>query len=126
MSSLDPQLFSRGELQAAIPALRAAADSSTVARTHRVIHARARAMQQQRSRVRSLWIPLAVCSALLVILSTAIWSLLDQYELVPTGVPDSDFQLAVLVVWFFPVSAAVLAMVWFRRNQSRAEDETTR
>jgi hypothetical protein len=94
-----------------------------VNRTHRVVRERAQLMKARRSRVRSLWIPMIVCSALLMILCSAVWSVLDQYELAPTGVPDSGDQMMVLLLWFFPVSAAVLAMVWFRRTRDQVEDE---
>ncbi|MCU1322177.1 MAG: hypothetical protein JWM43_1826 [Acidobacteriaceae bacterium] len=101
------------------------AKAAMVNRTRRVIRERAKVMQARRSKVRSLWIPLAVCSALIVIFCSAIWSVLDEYELVPTGVPDSRYQLFVLLLWFFPVSASLLGMVWFRRFRNQAEEEVT-
>ncbi len=66
---------------------------------------------------------MVICSALMVIFCSAIWNVLDEYELVPTGIPDSSNQLFVLLLWFFPVSASLLAMVWFRRTRSRSEEE---
>ena len=99
------------------------ASALMVNRTHRVVRERAQLLKARRSRIRSLWIPMIVCSALLIILCSAVWSVLDQYELVPTGVPDSGDQMLVLLLWFFPVSAAVLAMVWFRRTRDQAKDE---
>ena len=71
----------------------------------------------------SLWIPLAVSSALLLIFCTAIWNVLDEYELVPTGIPDSRYQIFVLMLWFFPVSACLLGMVWYSRSRSRSEED---
>ena len=103
--------------------MNAVASASMVNRTHRVVRERAKVMKARRSLVRSLWIPMAICSALLVIFCSAVWSVLDQYELVPTGMPDSSDQFFVLLLWFFPVSAALIAMVWFRRVRNHTEDE---
>ena len=104
------------------PVMNATAKAFMVNRTHRVIRERAKAIQAQRSRARSLWIPMIVCSALILIFVSAVWSVLDEYDLTPTGVPDASNQLFVLLLWFFPVSAALLAMVWFRRARSRSDE----
>ena len=45
-----------------IPTLSAAARASLVNRTHRVVRERAQVMADRRSRIRSLWLPIAVCS----------------------------------------------------------------
>jgi hypothetical protein len=95
------------------------ARASVVNRTHRVVRERAKSMAARRSRARSLWIPLGVCSSLLVIICTAVWSALDGYEVTPTGVPDASNQFLVLCLWFFPVSMALLAVVLFRRARKR-------
>ena len=99
------------------------APASLVNRTHRVVRERAKILAARRSRVRSLWVPLGVCSALLVIICTAVWSVLDEYELTPTGVPDASNQFLVLLLWFFPVSMALFAMVLFRRTRRRVDRE---
>jgi hypothetical protein len=95
------------------------ARASVVNRTHRVVRERAKTIAARRSRIRSLWIPLAVCSSLLVIICTALWSVLDAYEVAPTGVPDASNQFLVLCLWFFPVSMALFAVVLFRRARKR-------
>ena len=95
------------------------ARGSVVNRTHRVVRERAKTMAAQRSRVRSLWIPMAVCSSLLVIICTAVWSALDGYDVTPNGVPDASNQFLVLCLWFFPVSMALLAVVLFQRARKR-------
>ena len=118
-SEVDTGLFMRGEL----PGMHAAARSSIVNRTHRVVRERATAVAAQRNRRRSLWIPMAVCSALVVMICTAVWSVLDEYDVAPTGVPDSSYQFLVLALWFFPVSMAMLAMVWFRRTRKHSGRE---
>jgi hypothetical protein len=63
---------------------------------------------------------MAVYASMIVILVTAVWTLLDQYDdLTPTGAPDSSYQYVVLLLWFLPATGALLAMVWFRRNQGK-------
>jgi hypothetical protein len=96
-----------------------AARASVVNRTHRVVRERARTMAARQSKMRSLWIPLAVCSSLLVIICTAVWSALDAYEATPNGVPDASNQFLVLCLWFLPVSMALLAVVLFQRARKR-------
>jgi hypothetical protein len=118
-SEVDTGLFMREEL----PGMHSAARSSIVNRTHRVVRERATTMAEQRNRRRSLWVPMAVCSALVLMICTAVWSVLDEYEAAPTGVPDSSDQFLVLALWFFPVSMALLAMVWFRRTRNRSGRE---
>jgi hypothetical protein len=96
-----------------------AARASVVNRTHRVVRERAKAIAAQRSLARSLWIPMAVCSALLVIICTAVWSALEAYDVTPGGVPDASNQFLVLCLWFLPVSMALLAVVLFQRARKR-------
>jgi hypothetical protein len=93
--------------------------ASVVNRTHRVVRERAKLLAVRRSRIRSLWIPLAVCSSLFVIICTAVWSALDAYDVTSNGVPDASNQFLVLCLWFFPVSMALLALVLFRRARKR-------
>ena len=119
ISERDADLFARS----ALTGMDTAARSSRVNRTHRVVRERAQVLAARRDRERSLWVPMAVCSALVLIICTAGWSVLDQYEVSPTGVPDSSNQFLVLVLWFFPVSMALLAMVWFRRTRKRGGRE---
>ena len=95
-----------------------AARASVVNRTHRVVRERARSQSDRRSRVKSLWIPLAVCSALLSVLSIAAWMIFAQNDLSPTGIPDASAQMLVVLLWFLPVSGALLATVWFRKSHA--------
>jgi hypothetical protein len=104
----------------------ATARAAMVNRTHRVVRERAKTIQERKSKVRSLWVPTLVCSALLVILSTGVWAMLDQYEAEPTGIPDASQQILVLLLWFLPLSAALLAMVWFHRSRAQADEEQSR
>lgn len=123
--AFDKKLQDRGESMP-IPRLSAAARASLVNRTHRVVRERAQVIAARRDRVRSLWVPILICSGMLVILCTAVWSLLDQYELTPNGIPDASDQFLVLLLWFLPVSMALLAMVWFRRIRNKRGGELTR
>jgi hypothetical protein len=104
---------------AGMGALNVSARASLVNRTHRIVRERAKQMSSRRDRIRSLMAPLAVSAALVVILVTAVWTLLDEYELTPTGVVDSSDQYLVLLLWFLPVSTALLGMVWFTRMRGR-------
>jgi hypothetical protein len=99
--------------------MRMGARASVVNRTHRVVRERAKTLAARRNRIRSLWIPLAVCSSLFVIICTAVWSALDAYDVTSNGVPDASNQFLVLCLWFFPVSMALLALVLFRRARKR-------
>jgi hypothetical protein len=103
-----------------------AARASTVNRTHRVVRERARLIAARRSRVRSLWIPLTICSAFLLMICYAVWTVLDGYELTQIGVPDASDQFLILFLWFFPLSMALLVMVWFRRTRGRSSGEAVR
>ena len=97
------------------------ARASLVNRTHRVVRERAEAMRQRRAQQRSVWLPMGLCAGFVVILCTAIWSLLDQYDLSPTGIPDASNQMLVVLLWFLPVSAVVLALVLGQRLRNDAE-----
>jgi hypothetical protein len=103
----------------AIRSLGGGAQATVVNRTHRVVRARAVQMSARRNQVRSLWLPVVVCASMLMIVVTAVWTMLDQYELNPIGMPDASDQYVVLLFWFLPVTAALLAIVWLRRTQNR-------
>ena len=106
--------------------LSATARAAMVNRTHRVVRERANSMNARRDLVRSLWFPMAVSSAMLVILCSTVWSVFEQYEAVPSGVPESGDQSFVLLLWFLPISVTVLAAVWFRRMRGGSGEDATR
>lgn len=108
--------------RASMQALNAGATASRVNRTHRVVRERAKLMQDRRNHTRSLWAPMIVCSALLLIVCTAVWSVFEQYEASPTGPAESADHSLVLLLWFLPLSAALLMMVWVRRSRTSDED----
>lgn len=104
---------------------RAVASAAMVNRTRRIVRERAASMQARRSRVRGLWIPLAVSGGLLSLICFAVWSVFESNDVTPNGIPDASQQMFVFLMWCLPVSAAVLAIVWYRLN-SPARDEGTR
>ncbi len=107
------------ETRASLAGLNLPARASVVNRTHRVVRERAKTIAARRSRIRSLWIPLAVCSSLLVILCHAVWNALEAYDATPGGVPEASNQFIVLCLWFFPVSMALLAVALFHLARKR-------
>jgi hypothetical protein len=99
------------------------ARASAVNRTHRVVRAKAGAIAARRRRTRGLWIPIAVFSVLLVIICTAAWNDLEQYDVNPNGILDASNQFLILFLWFFPASMALLAVVLFRRTRKHVDGE---
>jgi hypothetical protein len=102
------------------------ARAQVVNRTHRVVREQALEMREQRSVKRSLWVPVALCSSMLLLLCYAAWGMMDGYDLTPTGIPDASDQIMVLMLWSLPVTAFVLGLVWIRRGRNRANREVTR
>lgn len=100
-----------------------ASQGDFVLRTQRVVQQRAVSMQQRRSRTRSLWIPIGICSILLVSIFYTAWKLLSLYDLTPTGIPDSNYQLVFILIWSLPVTAAILGLVWLQRGRQHGRDE---
>jgi hypothetical protein len=106
------------------------AGAHMVNRTRRVVQARAHMIQEQRSRARSLMLPLAACSALLILTVLAVWTGLYQYQGAGAIEPDVTALAAteatnhslVTLLWFAPVSVAVLAVVWVRRSRTSDDD----
>ena len=139
--SLDSQFDSQSQLSDsasyALGGVDSAARGGVVNRTHRVVRQRAKVMQARRSHVRSLMVPLIVCSALLILSIVAVWSGLYQYqaaeaaEAVQADVAalannDANNEFLVMLLWFVPVSLAVLAAVWFRRFRAAPDQEAVR
>ena len=106
-----------------IPNPRTAAGHDMVNRTQRIVHQRAVSIQQRRNRMRSLWAPLLICSALMTMVFFAVWKMLAEYDLTPTGVPDANYQVTFIVLWCLPVTAGVVGLIWFQRSRGRGGDE---
>jgi len=138
----DPQFESQVDdsgsfARSALGSVNSAARAGVVNRTHRVVRQRAKVMQARRSQVRSLMLPLIVCSVLLILTGLAVWTGLYQYqaaeaaEAVQADVAalasnDANNQFLVVLLWFVPVSIAVLGAIWFRRTHTSAEREIVR
>ena len=111
-----------------------AASSKLVNRTHRVVRQRAQVIKQRRRYVRSLMVPLAICSALLILTVAAVWTGLYEYQGAADALQDvsstlsaaSDDEFMVVLFWFVPVTLAVLGTVWFTRSQSSATSGISR
>jgi heme/copper-type cytochrome/quinol oxidase subunit 2 len=114
-----------------------AARAGVVNRTHRVVRQRAKVMQARRSHVRSLMVPLIVCSSLLILTCLAVWTGLYQYQaaeaaeavqadVAALAAADANNHLLLVLLWFVPVSIALLAAVWLRRARNGAEREIVR
>ena len=94
--------------------------SDRVNRTHRVVRERAKTLAARRSKIRSLWLPVVIFSALLIAICFAVWMVLDEYEIVAAGSQVASYQVMVPVLWSIPVSAALIAVVWFRQSRTDA------
>jgi hypothetical protein len=94
------------------------ARANVVNRTHRVVREQALTMQAQKSRSRSLWVPMIIFSSLMIVIVYAVWGTLDGYDLTPNGVPDASDQIMLLLLWSLPVTAVVLALIWLKRARS--------
>jgi hypothetical protein len=101
------------------------ARAAVVNRTHRVVRDQARILQEQRSRKRSLWLPLGICSILMMVLCYAVWFMLDGYDLTPSGIPDASDQMMLLLLWSLPVTAVLLGLAWFKRERTRVNSEAS-
>ena len=127
----DAAVFARGVLNGMDTAVR----GPVVNRTHRVVRQRAKMMQARRSHVRSLTLPLIVCSVLLVLTVLAVWSGLYQYQaaeaadalqdMASAAYNQANDHIMVVLFWFVPVSLAALAAVWLTRSR-RTDGEPTR
>jgi hypothetical protein len=131
---IDPQLQSNDTADFARSALRgmpAVARSGVVNRTHRVVRERAKIMQEKRSRDRSLMLPLLLCSGLLLLTAFAVWSGLYQYQgaeavqadVAALAAAETTNHFLVVMLWFVPVSIALMVTVWVRRSRNNADDE---
>lgn len=114
------------ENRASFPGLSAAARASMVNRTHRVVRERAQALNARKSLFRTLWFPMLVCSAMLVILCWTVWTVFAEFEVVPSGMPESGEQSFVLLLWFLPISVTLLAAIWIRRSRGNSHEDITR
>jgi hypothetical protein len=109
------------------------ARAAVVNRTHRVIRERAVAMQARKRTVRDLIVPVVLCSALLLMIATAVWTLADELhaENDTAGVwkhvlefgGDAGSSMSILLVWFLPLSVITAAIVLLRRRGASHHDD---
>lgn len=82
-------------------------------------------------------VPLILCSVLLLLTVAAVWSGLYQYQtseaaeavqadVAALAASDATNHLLVLLLWFVPVSMAMLGTFLFRRSRSGVDRETVR
>ena len=111
----DPAVFAR----TAMGSMDTSARARVVNRTHRVVRERAAVMQARRSYVRSLMVPLTICSVLLILVCAGVWTGLYEYqaaEVVQADLAalDANNHLLVVLMWFVPVTLALLGAILFR------------
>ena len=111
-----------GQLRLSGAMLHGGASAAAINRTHRVVRERAKTLQEQRRRVRSLWIPLIVSFGFLASILFAVWSVLDESELLTDGIPDASHYMMMLALWCIPLSVILLVVVWFRRASANSND----
>lgn len=143
-ASFDPQFESKSQTvdpavyaRSALNGVDIAARGAVVNRTHRVVRQRAKVMQARRSHVRSLMVPLILCAVMLALTVFAVWSGLYQYQateaaeavqadVAALAATDANNHFLVVLLWFVPVSLALLAAIWLRRAPKGSESETVR
>ena len=136
-AALDPQFDKTGDRRGFANSVLNGVDTGTrgpvINRTHRVVRERAKMIQQRRSYVRSLMLPLIICSALLILSVFAVWTGLYQYQTdaaeavqdMATLAASQADHIIVMLLWFVPVSLTVLAVLWFTRSR-RVDERPTR
>lgn len=111
------------------------ARAAIVNRTHRVIRERATAMQARKRTVRDLMVPVGICSALLLVIATAVWAVADEglagwedglWKRVMDLGGDAGNSVSILLVWFLPLSVVTAAIVLWRRSRNSSADGVLR
>lgn len=123
----DPAVYAR----AALGSMDTAARARVVNRTHRVVRERAAVIQARRSYVRSLMVPLAICSVLLILVCAGVWTGLYEYQAAETvqadiAALDANNHLLVVLLWFVPVLLAFVGVVLFRLTRNGSDRRTVR
>jgi len=124
-NALESVSDSHSDIRAVLCDFGSIAHAERVNRTHRVVRERAKTIAARRSKIRSLWVPLLIFSTLLVGLCIAVWAVLDEYEVTSANGQVGSYQVLVPLFWSIPVSAALLAVVWFRQTRGSAGRGTT-
>lgn len=127
---LTPEIDETPVLARRALAMNAAASASMVNRTHRVVRHRAATMKARRSYVRSLLVPLALCSVALTLVAFAVWSGMYQstdaaeaiQDVASRASSDTTNHLLVAMLWFVPLTLVLLVAIWLRHVRSRESD----
>jgi hypothetical protein len=115
--STQPSTSHEEQVTDALHQVNAAATHALVGRTQRMVRERGSVMQSQKRLLRSLLLPILVCSAMVVMIAHSAWMVLEQPnpEVVESSVSSTPLYL--LTLWFLPLTAGVLVMIWFRRGR---------
>ncbi len=125
---MTPSISDQSNTNAAAANARAA----VVNRTHRVIRERATAMQARKRTVRDLMVPVAICSALLLVIAAAVWAVADEglagweggiWKRVMQFGEDAGSSVSILLIWFLPLTVITAAIVLLRRNRNSSADD---
>lgn len=108
------------------------ARASVVNRTHRVVRARAAAIQARKRTVQDLIVPFAICSTILLLIASAVWSLGDESlagledglgkRILEFG-GDAGSSISIVLVWFLPLSVITAAIVMLRRSRNHDRND---
>jgi hypothetical protein len=108
------------------------ARAKIVNRTHRVVRERAAAMQARKRRVRDLIVPVAVCSVLLLLIASAVWTVADEglagfeggiWRRITQFGAETGSSISIVLVWFLPLSVITAAIVLLRRSRASDRDD---
>ena len=103
----------------------AGARAAVVNRTHRVIRERAIALQARKRRARDLVVPCLICSAVLLMIAAAVWSVADEslsgwegglWRRVLELGGEAGSSISILMLWFLPLSVITAAVVLLGRG----------
>lgn len=117
------------------PELPLNARAAVVNRTHRIVRARALAIQSRKRTVRDLAVPFLICSTVLLFIGTAVWTLTDEgasgweeglWRRVTEFGGDAGSTLSILLVWFLPLSVITAAAVMLRRTRIASRGDEAR
>ena len=111
------------------------ARAAVVNRTHRVIRERALAMQARKRKVRDLFLPCLICSAVLMMIAGAAWSVADEslagwegglwIRVLGFG-EEAGSSISILLVWFLPLSVITAAAVLLRSTRIPGQGDEAR
>ncbi|HEY5056257.1 MAG TPA: hypothetical protein VII58_08855 [Acidobacteriaceae bacterium] len=127
---LTPEMDETSALSRRALAMDSAAPASLVNRTHRVVRHRAATLKARRSYVRSLMLPLAICSVVLTLAAFTVWSGMYQstdaaeavQDVASLANADTTNHLVVTMLWFVPLTLILLVAVWVRHIRSRESE----